>query len=295
MPDTEVIRTKAAPCRRTLMTAIKTQARYAQACFLYDNPMSQHFTPVSSGARLSDQVAEQLSAEIKQGRLAPGDKLPTEVRLVEQFQVSRTVVREAVSRLKSLGLVDSRQGSGVFVSAQQPFAPLNFEARHAASQEAVIQMVAVRRALEAEVAALAAERRSASDLRAIEQAVQALDQAVQSGGNGVAEDVSFHRAIAEATRNPFLIQTLGYLSQFLHGATQVTRANEARRGDFAAAVRSEHQAILKAIQAGNPAEARQAAAAHMGNAIARIRKADPVFWTQEGERLAQPLVKGLRG
>lgn len=257
--------------------------------------MSQHFTPVSSGARLSDQVAEQLSAEIKQGRLVPGDKLPTEARLVEQFQVSRTVVREAVSRLKSLGLVESRQGSGVFVSAQQPFAPLNFEARHAASQEAVIQMVEVRRALEAEVAALAAERRSASDLRAIEQAVKALDQAVQSGGDGVAEDVNFHRAIAEATRNTFLIQTLGYLSQFLHGATQVTRANEARRGDFAAAVRTEHQAILQAIQAGNPDQAREAAAAHMGNAIGRIRKADPVFWAQEGERLAQALVKGLQG
>lgn len=279
----------------TCLTVPPCPARYACISFLYDNSMSQHFTPVSSGARLSDRVAEQLSAEIKQGRLAPGDKLPTEARLVEQFQVSRTVVREAVSRLKSLGLVDSRQGSGVFVSAQQPFAPLNFEARHAASQEAVVQMVEVRRALEAEVAALAAERRSASDLRAIEQAVQALDQAVASGGDGVAEDVNFHRAIAEATRNPFLIQTLSYLSQFLHGATQVTRANEARRGDFAAAVRSEHQAILQAVQAGDPILARQAAAAHMGNAIARIRKADPVFWTQEGERLAQPLVKGLRG
>lgn len=279
----------------TCLTAPLRRARYAQACFLYDNPMSQHFTPVSSGARLSDQVAEQLSAEIKQGRLAPGDKLPTEARLVEQFAVSRTVVREAVSRLKSLGLVDSRQGSGVFVSAQQPFAPLNFEARHAASQEAVVQMVEVRRALEAEVAALAAERRSPSDLRAIEQAVQALDQAVLSGGDGVAEDVNFHRAIAEATRNPFLIQTLGYLSQFLHGATQVTRANEARRGDFAAAVRSEHQAILQAVQAGDPIQARQAAAAHMGNAIGRIRKADPAFWVQEGERLAQSLVKGLQG
>jgi GntR family transcriptional repressor for pyruvate dehydrogenase complex len=185
--------------------------------------MSQHFTPVSSGARLSDQVAEQLSAEIKLGRLAPGDKLPTEARLVEQFAVSRTVVREAVSRLKSLGLVDSRQGSGVFVSAQQPFAPLNFEARHAASQEAVVQMVEVRRALEAEVASLAAERRSASDLHAIEKAVQALDQAVASGGDGVAEDVNFHRAIAEATRNPFLIQTLSYLSQFLHGASLARR------------------------------------------------------------------------
>lgn len=257
--------------------------------------MSQHFTPVSSGARLSDQVAEQLSGEIRQGRLAPGDKLPTEARLAEQFEVSRTVVREAVSRLKSLGLVDSRQGSGVFVSARPPFAPLHFETRHAASQEAVIQMVEVRRALEAEVAALAAERRSTSDLRAIEQAVKALDQAVQSGGDGVAEDVNFHRAIAEATRNPFLIQTLQYLSQFLHGATQVTRANEARRGDFAAAVRTEHQAILQAIQDSNPEQARQAATAHMGNAIRRIRSADPAFWAQEGERLAQPLVKGLRG
>jgi len=63
--------------------------------------MTQNFTPVTSGARLSDQVAEQLATEIKQGRLMPGDKLPTEARLVEQFQVSRTVVREAVSRLKS--------------------------------------------------------------------------------------------------------------------------------------------------------------------------------------------------
>jgi GntR family transcriptional regulator, transcriptional repressor for pyruvate dehydrogenase complex len=261
---------------------------------LYDNLMIQNFTPVSSGARLSDQVAEQLSTEIKQGRLMPGDKLPTEARLVAQFEVSRTVVREAVSRLKSLGLVDSRQGSGVFVSAQLPFAPLNFEARHAASQEAVIQMVEVRRALEAEVAALAADRRSARDIRAIEQAVQALDVAVKSGGNGVAEDVKFHRAIADATRNPFLIQTLEYLGQFLHGATQVTRANEARRIDFAAEVQAEHQAILQAVRVGDAVAARQAAAEHMDNAIVRISSADPAFWVQEGERLAQPLIKGLR-
>jgi GntR family transcriptional repressor for pyruvate dehydrogenase complex len=263
-------------------------------CLLYDNFMTQNFTPVTSGARLSDQVAEQLAAEIRQGRLVPGDKLPTEARLVEQFEVSRTVVREAVSRLKSLGLVDSRQGSGVFVTQQQPFAPLNFEARHAASKDAVVQMVEVRRALEAEVAALAAQRRNTSDLRAIRQAALALDAAVQSGGNGVNEDVKFHRAIADAARNPFLIQTLEYLGQFLHGATQVTRANEARRVDFAAEVQTEHQAILQAVEAGDLTAARQAAATHMGNAINRIQQADPAFWQQEGERLAQPLIKGLR-
>lgn len=255
--------------------------------------MIQNFTPVSSGARLSDQVAEQLTAEIKQGRLMPGSKLPTEARLVEQFQVSRTVVREAVSRLKSLGLVDSRQGSGVFVSQKLPFAPLNFGSRHAASQEAVVQMVEVRRALEAEVAALAAQRRNAQDIHAIEKAVQALDAAVRSGGDGVDEDVKFHRAIADATRNPFLIQTLEYLGQFLHGATQVTRANEARRVDFAAEVQTEHQAILQAVEAGDSDAARQAAATHMGNAIVRIQSAPATFWQQEGERLAQPLVKGL--
>jgi GntR family transcriptional repressor for pyruvate dehydrogenase complex len=155
-------------------------------------------------------------------------------------------------------------------------------------------MVEVRRALEAEVAALAAQRRNARDIRAIRQAVKALDDAVASGGNGVAEDVNFHRAIADATRNPFLIQTLEYLGQFLFGATQVTRANEARRIDFAAEVRTEHQAILQAVEAGDAPKARQAAATHMDNAITRIQRADPAFWQQEGERLAQPLVKGLR-
>ena len=256
--------------------------------------MSQPFTPVSSGARLSDQVADQLAAEIRRGGLAPGDRLPTEARLVEQFGVSRTVVREAVSRLKSLGLVDSRQGSGVFVRQPSSFAPLNFEAQHAASQEAVIQMVEVRRALEAEVAALAAQRRSAADMRRIEAAVQALDGAVKAGGNGVSEDVQFHRAIADAAGNPFLIQTLEYLGQFLHGATQVTRANEARRLDFAQQVHDEHAAIVQAVRACDPEAARRAAAGHMGNAIVRIRSADPSFWTQEGERLAQALVDARR-
>ncbi len=256
--------------------------------------MTPNFSPVSSGARLSDQVAEQLSAEIDQGRLVPGDQLPTEARLVAQFQVSRTVVREAVSRLKSLGLVDSRQGSGVFVSEKKPFAPLNFGLRQAASQEAVIQMVEVRRALEAEVAALAAQRRTAQDMVNIEQAVLALDAAVKAGGNGVAEDVKFHHAIAHAARNPFLIQTLAYLGQFLHGATQVTRANEARRIDFAAQVQSEHLAIVRAVQAADAPAARQAAGAHMDNAAARILQAPVDFWQQEGERLARPLVTARR-
>jgi GntR family transcriptional regulator, transcriptional repressor for pyruvate dehydrogenase complex len=256
--------------------------------------MTGSFTPVSSGARLSDQVAQQLAAQIQGGRIAPGDKLPAEARLVEQFKVSRTVLREAVSRLKSLGLVDSRQGSGVYVSASPPYAPLNFDAKHSDSREAVVQMAEVRRALEAEAAGLAAERRTTADVKKLKRAVQLLDRAVKAGGNGVEEDLQFHKAIADAAHNPFLIGTLDYLAQFMRGAIGVTRANEARRADFAAQVREEHAAVVSAIEAGEVAKARQAASRHMNNAIRRIQDADPAFWRQEGARLAVPLVRAKR-
>ena len=196
-----------------------------------------------------------------------------------------------MSRLKSLGLVESRQGSGVFVRPAG-FSPLNFDARSAVSKQAVIQMVEVRRALEAEVAALAALRRTDVDIKRIKRAVEALAQAVKAGGDGVTEDVALHRAIADAAQNPFLISTLDYLRQFLHGATRVTRANEARRADFARQVQREHLAIMEAITLGDAAKARKAASSHMDNAIKRIEQADPTFWQQEGVKLASPLVLG---
>jgi GntR family transcriptional repressor for pyruvate dehydrogenase complex len=254
--------------------------------------MAGQFTPVVSGLRLSDQVAQQLVAEVQAGRFAVGEKLPAEARLVEQFKVSRTVVREAVSRLKSLGLVDSRQGSGVFVSSKARFEPLRFEASEVESREAVVQMAEVRRALEAEAASLAAQRHSAADLKAVKQAVQALDRAVRNGGDGIEEDLQFHSAIAYASHNPFLIGTLKYLSQFMRQAIAVTRANEARRADFTQQVREEHAALVDAVEAADSAAARRAAGRHMKNAARRIEMADPAFWRQEGARLADLLRKG---
>jgi GntR family transcriptional repressor for pyruvate dehydrogenase complex len=254
--------------------------------------MTAPFKPVLPGAYLSDQVADVMAAKIRAGRLAAGDKQPTEAAMVDQFSVSRTVVREALSRLKSLGLVESRQGSGVFVK-KISFSPLNFDTKSVASRQAVIQMVEVRRALEAEVAALAAQRRTKTDIKRIHQAITQLDKAVALGGDGVLEDVHYHLVIAETARNPFLMGTLQYLGQFLQGATRVTRANEARRDDFARQVREEHALIGQAIEAGDVEVARRAAGAHMNNAIARIAQADPAFWQQTGDELASTLVHGL--
>lgn len=256
--------------------------------------MTAPFKPAIPGAYLSDQVADVIAARIRAGRLVVGDKLPTEATLVDQFSVSRTVVREALSRLKSLGLVESRQGSGVYVK-EIGFSPLNFDAKSVASRQAVIQMVEVRRALEAEVAGLAAQRRTKADVKHIHKSIADLEKAVMDGGDGVNEDIEYHLAIARAARNPFLMGTLQYLGQFLQGATRVTRANEARRDDFARQVRDEHALIGKAIEAGDADAARRAAASHMDNAIVRIEQADPAFWQQTGDDLASPLVLGLPG
>jgi GntR family transcriptional regulator, transcriptional repressor for pyruvate dehydrogenase complex len=242
---------------------------------------------------LSERLAKSLETEIRKGKISVGQKLPTENALVEKYGVSRTVVREAFSRLKTLGLIETRQGSGAFVKKIPSADTSKLKLIPDGSVNAVLQVVEVRRALEAESAALAAERRTPKSIQTIKQAMRALDQAVAQGGDGVSEDVAFHAAIANAAGNPFLIETLAYLNQFLENATRVTRANEATRQDLGDDVRLEHLAILQAIEAGNSKAARLAGTKHMLNAAKRIKKADPIFWTSQGRELANRLQENL--
>jgi GntR family transcriptional repressor for pyruvate dehydrogenase complex len=96
---------------------------------------------------------------------------------------------------------------------------------------------------------------------------------VAAGGDGVTEDIAFHRAIAQATGNPYFLQTLEFLSQYLAAATRMTRANEARRVEFMRQVREEHSVIVDAIRQRDAVAARNAAAAHMFNAARRLATA----------------------
>lgn len=247
------------------------------------------FQELRVGTRLSEQLADALIAGIKEGQLKAGQRLPTEAALVERFGVSRTVVREALSRLKTLGLLESRQGSGAYIREPSQREAERLVLTPDGSVAAVLQMVEVRRALEAEAAALAALRRTARSAQQIRSAMRAIDKAVASGGDGVAEDVAFHAAIAQAAGNPYLLATLSYLNQFLLDATRVTRANEATRADLAEQVRTEHAAVVAAIEAGDVAAARLAGATHMVNAAERIGRADAVFWKSQGLTLADRL------
>jgi len=223
--------------------------------------------------RLSDRLAARLGRQIERGDLSPGERLPTEQALAQAHGVSRTVVREAVHQLKSRGLLRSRQGLGVFVAAAPPHRPLSFDLGVLDSMQAVVQVREVRRALEGEIAALAAERATRAQVAAIRVALRALDRAVAAGGDGVSEDLAFHRALAEATGNPQFVRLLEFLEQYLQDAMRVTRGNEARRADFMQAVRAEHRAIVEAVAAHDPAAARRRAVVHMRRGETRLAAA----------------------
>ncbi len=212
--------------------------------------------------RLSDQLAVLLAERIGSGRMRPGDRLPTEAQLASDHGVSRSVVREAVHQVRSRGLLVSRQGSGMYVAEPPPHQPLPFDPKVLESMEAVLQVVELRRVLEGEMAALAAQRTTRADVAGLKRALKAIDAATDAGQLGLAEDFAFHRAIGAATHNPQFVRLLAFLEQYLLDAMRVTKTNESRREVWMEQVRGEHRAIVEAIQARDVQGARRAAIRH---------------------------------
>ena len=137
---------------------------------------------------MSDTVAQQLLKQIEIGAFAGTGKLPTETVLAQEFGVSRTVIREAISRLKNEGVVEPRQGSGVFIATHGAIRPLRIDYAEAVESGSLVHLLSVRRAIEAEVAAEAAKCRTDADMMRIDEALAKIDAAVAAGLDGVAED-----------------------------------------------------------------------------------------------------------
>lgn len=238
---------------------------------------------------LADRVRAILEQRIKGGEFPPRSRLPSEPVLAERFRVSRTVIREAVSRLKSDGLVETRRGSGTVVLEPNLATPFRIDVDVRDSAAAVLRVIELRRGIEAEMAALAAERRTAAQLARIRTALAAIDESSAAGGDGVAEDLALHTAISEATGNSLYTSLLSFLTQFIQAAIRVTRTNEAQRDDLAQHTRGEHARLVDAIARQDVAAARAAALEHMENTAKRVREADPEFWSGQAGEIAQHL------
>jgi len=245
---------------------------------------------ITNVGTLADRVTAVLLEKIKGGEFPVGTRLPTEQVISERFGVSCTVVREAISRLKSDGLVEVRQGSGTVVREPNRTTAFRLDIDPKDSVDAVLRVTELRRGIEAEAAALAAQRRTRAQLADIKRALAAIDAAAKEKRDGVDEDLAFHMAISRATGNPLYPSLLEFISQFTHAAILVTRTNEARRDDFSTQVRNEHRAIFDAISAQDVEAARQAAITHIDNAGARIQEADSAFWEDVGSAAARPLI-----
>lgn len=221
---------------------------------------------------LSTVVFESLLERIRSGKLGPGVQLPTEAELCETYEVSRTVVREAVARLRSEGLVIPRQGKGVFVS-EAPLTSYSIPDQDLRALPQTIALLELRLAVEVEAAGLCAERRRPAEAAAIRAEMERVDAFHPDPSQArIHYDYDFHLAIARATRNPQIIDFLTYLSSALVPRLQLSYVlSESLKEDYFDRIHGEHEAVVAAIEAQDPEAARGAMRQHLTNSLERLR------------------------
>ena len=221
------------------------------------------------GHSLTDDVAVQLRAAVLGGGHLPGQRLPTEAVLCSQLNVSRSVLREALSQLKAEGLLLSHRGRGTFIADPARSSALRFST-DVPARDALQHWFELRAIVEIGAAVSASVARKAADLRRIEAALRKIDQAIAEGESGGLADVELHFAIAEATHNPYFVDLLNFLQTRLTEAIATSWENSRVLGHGPYPAQVEHQRVVAAIKSGDPEAARVAARIHLQNAAARM-------------------------
>jgi DNA-binding FadR family transcriptional regulator len=231
--------------------------------------------PPRRARSLAQGLVDALSERIRDGRLPPATRLPTEGRLMAEFGVSRTVVREALSRLQASGLVQTRHGIGSFVVGADDGKGFRIGPQQLETLRDVIAVLELRIGVETEAASLAAQRRTADNLALMRRALDEIAQAVDEGRDAVAADYRFHREIARATQNEHFAGLLATLGQKIIPRARLDASGppDAERLAYLRRVNAEHESIYDAIAAGDAAAARAAMRTHLANSRERRRRA----------------------
>jgi GntR family transcriptional repressor for pyruvate dehydrogenase complex len=223
---------------------------------------------------LTYELVDQLSADMQNGSLQSGQKLPTEAAIMARFGVSRTVVREAISKLQAAGLVQTRHGIGTFVLAQSESPSFRVNPGQLSTLHDVIALLELRISIETEAAALAAVRRTEANLGVMQEAMAAFSSAIEEGRDAIAADFQFHHEIARATQNNHFADMMNSLgSQSIPRARlETSPAVDATRLAYLRRVHQEHENILNAIAAQDAESARAAMRTHLSNSRDRHKK-----------------------
>ena len=212
-------------------------------------------------SRLYEQIVQQVQESIHKGALKPGDQLPPERELGQQFGVSRTAVREAVKALREKGLVEAYPGRGTFITDGTSYTIGQSLDRmmKIGQPEGSAYLAEVRETLEPEIAALAARRADEEDLASMRELISMMDSARKDPEAFIEADLDFHLALAEAAANPLILSLIdsivGLLREQRMRIFHVEGGPE--RGQY------HHKRILEAIEHRDPLGAREAMKAHM--------------------------------
>jgi GntR family transcriptional repressor for pyruvate dehydrogenase complex len=229
--------------------------------------------------RIYQQIVDQISRMIREGTLQPGDRLPPERQLAEEFGVSRAAVREALSALGLMGLVEVRAGEGTFVRSVTPeglVSPLALLLTMERDQALGLELLEIRAALEAEAAYLAAQRREEEDLAQMAKALEQMEQALVEGGLGAEADLAFHHAISAAAGNGLLVQVMRTLQESMTESLQEYRERLLRIPSMDRVLLEEHQSIWAAIRDRNPDMAHDRMRAHIERVKRTLYGSTPV-------------------
>ena len=227
------------------------------------------------GRSLAHELVEGLGGDIRGGKLKPGDKLPTDSEIMQAWGVSRTVVREALSRLQAGRLVETRHGIGTFVLEPAPSAGFGFEPGELEAAIDVMAVLELRISLETETAGLAAQRRTAEQLAAIRAALDELEANVSGQGDTVTPDMRFHMLIAAATGNPYFAEIMSHLGRTLIPRARINSPKVASEDlpAYLRRVNREHEEIYEAIARRDAEAARAAMRLHLTHSRERLRRA----------------------
>lgn len=228
------------------------------------------------GRNLTQEVTQELSRRIQDGEFATGQKLPTESVLMGQLGVSRTVVREAISRLQAAGVVETRHGIGTFIlSAKKPSA-LSIDGAAVLTILDVMSVLELRISLETEAAGLAARRRQPTQLDELHRALETFENALREDPDGaIPGDVAFHLQVALASGNRYFHDLLKQLGESIIPRARLggwgMQSGEERRA-YLQRVAQEHVSIYEAIERQDEEGARAAMRMHLSNSRERLRR-----------------------
>ncbi|WCN38273.1 FadR/GntR family transcriptional regulator [Aneurinibacillus uraniidurans] len=220
--------------------------------------------PMIRTRKTYEEVTEYLRELIVSGGYMPGEQLPSLRELKDMLGVSQSTIREALSSLKTMGLIIIKQGEGTFVTQYNPEELLSaFEAIRPVTRQDIISLLEVRKIIESGTAKLAAERRTDGELLEIEKALSCMKQALENGELGHEADWKFHYAVARASHNHVLESVMLSISETMETALRTSRMKLYTRRGNPEALYQEHVGIYEAIRAQNVNKAEEAMLYHL--------------------------------